>query len=155
MLCSAGITLISFLFLVLGDKINVMSKYVDIIGELTAIKNESAVLEVDYNQRVKSLEQKGALVTYEELESFTKCSGDVSVKEVSILTYVNDDVELVAVVPDLYNAFSVKSGDLLCVTYTINADIEGVLGNIMTQKIVYRELKVLPLSNEIQITFLY
>ena len=154
LLCSICITLISVLILVLGNKIHVMSEYVNVVGELTTIKNETDLLEADYTQRINSLTQKGVIVSYETLEEFTKNLGDANVKEVSIFKYIDNSEELIAVVPSIYDAFSIKSGDMLCITYTINEDMETILGNLMLQKVVYKELKVLPLSSELQITFL-
>lgn len=154
LLLSIGVTVASILFLKISGKVNYITDYIDIIGKLTSLENESELLESSYAQQNKILEEKGIIMKLEDMEDFTKSFKNVAIKEVSVLKFIGEKEELIATVPNLDDAFSMGSGDMIRITFVINSDIEKFLDVIMLQKITFREIKVIPLSNEIQITFL-
>lgn len=154
LILSAVLTISSVAYLGLSGKFSSIAEYVNVIGQLTSLKNESESLKTDYAQNSKVLTEKGVITDLETLESFSREIGDLTVKEVAVFKFIGNEEELVAEVPSLYDAFAMKSGDLIRVTYSVGSGLESVLNNLKKQKIVYREIIVIPLNNEIQITFL-
>lgn len=146
-------TVVTFLYVKNTNRLNDVTSYAEIVKELSSMENEAKVLKTYYSQNTEALVQRGVINDLETLEDFAH-NMDMQVKEVDLLKFIGNKEELIATVPTLYDAFSVKNCDMIRVTFSTNTDVSELLKSLSLQEVSYKEIKIIPLENKIQLTFL-